>query len=136
MEFLFWDIIQSRKCSQTQVFSCEICEFFKNTFFYRTPPVAAFVNPSNLTWSEREVVFILLTSSKSTENVLMKYFSQGCRSCQLIEFFPRRYFLNNKWLDNANRTISNWLDWNPVLISFFSLHYSFAQFISFQFKFI
>ena len=24
-----------------QVFSCEFCEIFKNTFFYRTPPVAA-----------------------------------------------------------------------------------------------
>ena len=23
------------------MFSCEICESFKNTFFYRTPPVAA-----------------------------------------------------------------------------------------------
>ena len=28
----------------TQVFSCEICEIFKNTFFQRTPPVAAFDN--------------------------------------------------------------------------------------------
>ena len=25
----------------TQVFSCEFCEIFKNTFFHRTPPVAA-----------------------------------------------------------------------------------------------
>ena len=24
-----------------QAFSCEFCEIFKNTFFYRTPPVAA-----------------------------------------------------------------------------------------------
>ena len=24
-----------------QVFSCELCEIFKNTFFHRTPPVAA-----------------------------------------------------------------------------------------------
>ena len=28
------------------VFSCEFCEIFKNTFFYRTPPVA----PSEM-WS-------------------------------------------------------------------------------------
>ena len=27
--------------SQAQVFSCEFCEIFKNTFFYRTLPVAA-----------------------------------------------------------------------------------------------
>ena len=26
-----------------QVFSCEFCEISKNTFFYRTPPVAASV---------------------------------------------------------------------------------------------
>ena len=29
------------KRDSTQVFPCEICEFFKNTFFYRLPPVAA-----------------------------------------------------------------------------------------------
>ena len=28
---------------QVQVFSCEFCEIFKNTFLYRTPPVAAAV---------------------------------------------------------------------------------------------
>ena len=28
------------KGTQTQVFSCGICQFFKNTFFYRAPPVA------------------------------------------------------------------------------------------------
>ena len=27
-----------------QVFSCEFCESSKNTFFYRTPPVAAYPN--------------------------------------------------------------------------------------------
>ena len=29
------------KETPTQVFSCEICDIFKNNFFYRTPPVAA-----------------------------------------------------------------------------------------------
>ena len=28
----------------TKVFSCECCEFFKNSFFYRTPPVTAFMS--------------------------------------------------------------------------------------------
>ena len=28
----------------TQVFSCEICEIFKNTFFYETSLVAAFIS--------------------------------------------------------------------------------------------
>ena len=26
------------------MFSCECCDFFKNSFFYRTPPVAAFIS--------------------------------------------------------------------------------------------
>ena len=30
-----------KKESLAQVFFCEICEIYKNTFFYRTPPVAA-----------------------------------------------------------------------------------------------
>ena len=30
-----------KKETQAQVFSCEFCEIFKNTFFYRKPPVAA-----------------------------------------------------------------------------------------------
>ena len=32
-----------KKDSLAQVFSCEFCEISKNTFFYRTPPVAASV---------------------------------------------------------------------------------------------
>ena len=36
--FHFW------KESLAQVFSCEFCEISKNTFFYRTPPVAASVH--------------------------------------------------------------------------------------------
>ena len=31
------------KETSTQVISCEICKIFKNTHFYRKPPVAAFV---------------------------------------------------------------------------------------------
>ena len=27
---------------ETQVFSCEYCEIFKNSFLYRTPPVTTF----------------------------------------------------------------------------------------------
>ena len=30
-----------KKETLAQVFSCKICEIFKNTFFYRIPPVAA-----------------------------------------------------------------------------------------------
>ena len=36
-----WSLQFYRKETPTQVFSCKICENFKNTFFYRTPPVVA-----------------------------------------------------------------------------------------------
>ena len=32
-----------KKEALAQVFSCEFCEIFENTFFHRTPPVAASV---------------------------------------------------------------------------------------------
>ena len=32
-----------KKETLAQVFSCEFCEIFKNTFSYRTPPVAAYI---------------------------------------------------------------------------------------------
>ena len=34
----------STKETPAQVFSCEYCEMFKNSFFYRTPAMGAFVN--------------------------------------------------------------------------------------------
>ena len=34
-----------KKKTPTQVFSCELCENFKNTFSYRTPPVSASATP-------------------------------------------------------------------------------------------
>ena len=45
-----------KRDSNTGVFLCEICEIFKNTFFYRTPPVAASVKDC----------IIFLTSSRET----------------------------------------------------------------------
>ena len=36
-----WNVI--KKETLAQVFSCEFCEISKNTFSYRTPPVAASV---------------------------------------------------------------------------------------------
>ena len=37
-----------KKESVAQVFYCEFCEIFRNTFFYRTPPVAAPTEPLKL----------------------------------------------------------------------------------------
>ena len=42
-ESLFNKVAIYLKETPTQVFPCEICEIFKNNFFHRTSPVAAFV---------------------------------------------------------------------------------------------
>ena len=43
----------SNKEIPTQEFSCEYCEIFINTFFYRTPPVAASGSCKNTNDSSR-----------------------------------------------------------------------------------
>ena len=43
-----------KKETLAQVFSYEFCEFSKNTFSYRTPPVAASVGPWWEFWTARE----------------------------------------------------------------------------------
>ena len=47
------------KQTPTQVVSCEYCEIFKNTIFYRTPPVAASVGIAS---------YLGITLLKDTEN--------------------------------------------------------------------
>ena len=53
-ESLFLTKLQASACNfikvetLAQVFSCEFCEIFKNTFFYKTPPVAASVAEENI----------------------------------------------------------------------------------------
>ena len=49
--------------SLAQVFSCEFCEVSKNTFFYRTPLVAAFVRKLQLV----SLKFLMLVKMKSTK---------------------------------------------------------------------
>ena len=40
-ESLFFWRLTPKKEAMTQVFSCEFCKVFKNTFLYKTPPVTA-----------------------------------------------------------------------------------------------
>ena len=51
-----------------QLFSCEFCEISKNTFFHRTPQVAAFVHKS----SER-LVYIQYTSCIQGVQLCLNY---------------------------------------------------------------
>ena len=43
---------EKKKEILAQVFSCEFCEIFKNTFFYRTPPVAASVFEKDVSYHD------------------------------------------------------------------------------------
>ena len=56
-----------QKETLTQLFSCEVCEFFESTSFYRTPPMAAsddkksytrLFTPSEQTFSSQHVIFL------------------------------------------------------------------------------
>ena len=42
------------KTDSTQVFACGFCKIFKNTFFYRTPPVAA----SEISHHTKEILYV------------------------------------------------------------------------------
>ena len=45
-----------KKETVAQVFSCEFCEIFKNTFSYRTPLVAASVNIHSIGLKEKVIM--------------------------------------------------------------------------------
>ena len=57
-----------KKETLAQMFSCEFCEISKNTFFYRTLPVAVSVNFKNLKniflWSIAQIIYKNLSSVK------------------------------------------------------------------------
>ena len=62
-----------KKATVAQVFFCEFCEIFKNTFFHRTPPVAASEE------AMKKIKFSLLSSTRwncSLTSELKESFSQ------------------------------------------------------------
>ena len=73
-----------KRDSNTDVF-LRLCEFFKYSFFYRTPPVAASENMNSFT--------IILKDSSNSKSIFSKKVS-----CRLLlnsnKFFKNRYLLN------------------------------------------
>ena len=54
-----------KKETLTQVFSCEFCEISKNTFSYRTPPVAASGDTKHLNyWLSANIIFLNVAKTK------------------------------------------------------------------------
>ena len=67
-----------------QVFSCEFCEIFKNTFFYRAPPVAASVRQGNTQWLTNELffeLFLLLYNIKKGNPSMIQQKNLHYKSC-------------------------------------------------------
>ena len=70
-----------KKETLVQAFFCEICEIFKNTFFYRTPPVAASGSSLKKMFKKRlrhrcflvNVAIFLKTSLLKTASATSKY---------------------------------------------------------------
>ena len=94
----------------TKLFPCEYCKIFKNSFFYRTPPLAAFDN------SNQSKIFWEITASKfqrqhatqfnryeglflATKAEICCEFSNGI--CKIFEQLVSRIFLDGYfWKEN------------------------------------
>ena len=76
------------------MFSCEICEIFKSTFFYRKPPVAASVSPTQISTIFSSTFSEITVFSQILKQQISKYFANtdfcSFPRCKL-EFF-RTYF--------------------------------------------
>ena len=66
------------KKTLAQVFSCEFCEISKNTFFYRTPPVAA------SGW--KFTCKIILSDEDSLRKLVIDFFTLPHRKSNLISY--------------------------------------------------
>ena len=85
-----------KKETQAQVFYYEFCEDFKNTFFYRTPPVAA-----SDTWQLFARVIVITWSFNYKIRVIIQYF---CKCLKAI--YPVSNILHSAWLKDSKDILS------------------------------
>ena len=73
------------------MFSCKICKIFKNTFFYRTPPVAA-------SDSSAKVFFNKVTVHQAG-NLIKKRPPKKVFSCEICNIFKNTFSMEHlRWL--------------------------------------
>ena len=76
----------------TQVFPCEFCEIFKNSFFYRTPP---------MTTSESFILFLHIRWRNCPESIAISFFSERFFPVSLIwrwyVFDRHKKYLQYEW---------------------------------------
>ena len=109
--------LQQRFSCEIFKFSCEICQSFKNTCFYRTPPVAALW----LFWNDSNFLFVISSlgwSSKKLRksnrvwyfsNIVSEfYFSFKKKSFSKWCFQYRSFYFQGSSLDEKE-CLHNWL---------------------------
>ena len=74
-----------KKETLAQVLSCEFCEISKNTFFYRTSPVAASVTYNNTALTWRKGRWILLSAQTVSWSIVKHMVS--------LTYFPQKHEL-------------------------------------------
>ena len=113
-----------KKKTLTQVFSCEFCQISRNTFFHRTPPVAAFefsylkldknlkVRPVFFSKGTSTVycyftcsLFNFFTEKEYNSKVVFSYFTERTNSCKtlgIINWFSSYIISRLNSLDKKN----------------------------------
>ena len=113
-----------KKKTLTQVFSCEFCQISQNTFFHRTPPVAAFefsylkldknlkVRPVLLFQSNFNSLllfylfsFYFFTEREYNSKVVFSYFTERTNSCKTLGIINWFFsYIISRWnsLDKKN----------------------------------
>ena len=69
---LFLNIYLDSLVGSFQMFSCEYCDIFKNTFFYRTPPVAASAYSEASQTSNVKLLAKVIIIDRNLLNLLVK----------------------------------------------------------------
>ena len=93
----FWIKLQAGACNfikkeaLTQMFSCEFCEISKNTFFHRTPPVAA----SELV---KKYCFKLFRILQIEYIIYKKHKKMHCKRFEHIPCFFRGNIFDYDWI--------------------------------------
>ena len=87
-----------------QVFSCEICEIFKNTFFYRTPPV---ISGKIEILPEKHKIPQTITNEALQRRQGNSWFLYRCKNFRILIFVV--YFWKQKINFGNSILISNFL---------------------------
>ena len=104
------------KETPTQVFFCKHCKIFNNSFFYRTPPVAAFVSLTRLSkdnchWASANFLFSIKNAMWHGFYQKGLYIFSWVCSLHIIKRNHSNMFLLNKNLSKTKHCSNGYLFW-------------------------